>query len=130
MKSSKEGEFREEASSIAEKKRNKISEYAQILMAINNVEERCLNRKYEDKNIKGGATQKQSNIRHQVVDAENKPKDYNNFNRRGQFAIYQLKAIYAYLNDFKSMADHLQRDPEKKGITEMIQKKKAAGEFI
>ena len=100
-------------------------------MAINNIEERCLNRKYNDKDNKG-QKEKQSNIRHQVTDQENKPRDYNNFNRRGQFAVYQLKAIYAYLNDFKSMADHLQKDTEKngKGIQEMIQKKKAQGDFI
>lgn len=91
-------------------------------MAINNIEERCLNRKYSAK--------EKANIRHQVTDQDNKPKDYNNFNKRGQFAIYQLKAVYAYLNDFKSIAEHLQKDPEKKGIQEMILKKKTQGEFI
>ena len=99
-------------------------------MAINNIEERCLNRKYEEKTSKSSTTQKQSHIRHQVTDAENKPKDYNNFNKRGQFAIYQLKAIYAYLNDFKHMADHLQKDSTNKNIQEMIQRKKAQGDFI
>ena len=93
------------ASFIAEKKSNKDSEYAQILMSINNIEERCLTRKYN----------KGQKEKHQVTVQENKPRDYNNFNRRGQFAVYQLKAIYAYLNDFKSMADHLQKDTEKKG---------------
>ena len=98
-------------------------------MAVNNIEDRCLNRKYSDKDNKVGPKEK-SNIRHQVIDQENKPKDYNNFNKRGQFAIYQLKAIKLYLNDFKSMADTFMKDSDQKNIQEMIQKKKAQGDFI
>jgi len=62
-------------------------------MAIENIEQKCLNRKST-----------RSGVRHPVNAAP--PKDlFNSFDARCTFAKLQLKAIQNYMKDFKEISD-------------------------
>ena len=67
-----EKSLKDEAEDVSAKKRGKISELAQILMAINNIESKCLENK---------ATK----LRHFVKDTK-KPSDFDNLQERGEYA--------------------------------------------
>jgi hypothetical protein len=94
---------------VRSKRLNKVSELAQILMAIDNIETRCF-----EKPNKGNKTA----VKH-VIPPDKKPKDlYDNAIKRSEYAKDQLGAIKNYLADYKeilkcvkeedkSIADHL-----------------------
>ena len=62
-------------------------------MAINNIETKCLE-------------MKATKLRHHVKDAK-KPADFDNLQERGLYAKLQLKAIGAYMKDYKEMREGL-----------------------
>ena len=86
-------ELKDQAEEISAKKRGKISEFAQILMAINNIETKCLE-------------MRATKIRH-VVKEGKKPADFDNLQERGLYAKLQLKAIGSYMKDYKQMREGL-----------------------
>ena len=118
-----QNELKAEAEEIGQKKRDKITEFAQILMAINDLEDKC--RKRSEKDEKDRNSYK-STIRHQVNGKE--PHDlFNSFGARCQYARSQLKAIQNYLRDFKEVKRVLEENPE---VQQFIHKKREKGEFI
>ena len=90
----------------------KITQLSRILMAINNLEQFCHERKDKD-----GKTSNQLNYDTQLLYPEHKDlecvhnKHFNNYNERKIFAMDQLVIIGQYLNDFGAI---LQKFPELK----------------
>ena len=88
-----------------------MSELAQILMAIDNIEQKCLNREYGREY--DGKSNRQAILRHKIVDKK-KPKNYNDFEERHDFAKVQLSKIENYAQDFKEIVKGLRADKEVK----------------
>lgn len=94
-----------------------MSELARILMAVDNLEKKCLNRR------------ERSALQYPMsaVNLED-PKNFNMFNKRATYAKAQLQFIEQYLKDFS----HIIKDiKEKKGtLMEEMNKKKSNHEVI
>ena len=79
-----------------------MSELAQILMAIDNIEQKCFNRQY-DREYEGKSNRLVI-LKHQVpVESNQKPKNYDNFDERHAYAKKQLQVIETYAQDFKEI---------------------------
>ena len=89
-------DLRDKAEEVSAKKLGKISEFAQILMAINNIEAKC-------------TSMKSLKLRHSVAkDDKNIPDEkeaYNDLAGRGVYAKLQLKAIGTYIKDYKAITE-------------------------
>ena len=85
-----------EAEEISSKKLGRVSELAQILMAIENIEQKCLERK--------GTKQM---VRHPVP-LEQKPKNFDDLEKSVKFAKLQLGAIKNYLLDYIEIHKNVQ----------------------
>jgi chromosome segregation ATPase len=116
-----QNELKAEAEEVSAKKRGRITEFSQVLMAIDNIEQKCLERcQAKDK------TGFKSGIRHPVNGVV--PRDlFNSFDQRSAYAKQQLKAIYNYLRDFKEMSQNLLGQQDK---NQMVATLKDRGEFI
>lgn len=82
-----------ESERVNSNKLNNMSQLAQILMAIENIEQKCFNRKY-DKEY-SGKSNRSAILPHQIKDAT-KPKNFNNFDERHAYAKKQLEVIERY----------------------------------
>jgi len=112
-----QNKFKAEAEEINAKKRGRMSEFAQLLMAIDNIEQRCFKRQR-----KGSKTM----VRHPINDPP--PKElFDSFDKRCVYAKQQLKAIQSYLKDFKIMSESLLTEVP---IKQAIQQKRDKNEFI
>jgi chromosome segregation ATPase len=89
--------LKSEAEESSSKKLSKVSELARILMAINNLESRCLNRK-EKSALKYPLQQ--------LVNLDD-PKNFNMFKERQVYAKAQLVFIEQYLKDFKTIVQNI-----------------------
>ena len=89
--------LKSEAEETSSKKLSKVSDLARILMAIDNLENRCLNRK--DKSALKYPLQ-------QYVGLDD-PKNFNLFKHRAIYAKAQLTFIAQYLNDFKTIVKNI-----------------------
>jgi len=90
-------DLRDEAEEVSAKKLGKVSEFAQILMAINNIEAKC-------------NTMQSLKLRHTVSATQKNPTDkeaYNDLQSRGVYAKLQLKAIGTYIKDYKAITEDL-----------------------
>jgi hypothetical protein len=85
--------LKSEAEETSSKKLSKVSDLARILMAIDNLEKRCLNRK-EKSALKYPLQQ--------LVNLED-PKNFNMFKQRAVYAKAQLTFIQQYLEDFNAI---------------------------
>ena len=56
-----------------------MSELAQIFMAIENIEQKCFNRKYDQEY---GKSNRGAILKHPVISDTPKPKNYNDFDER------------------------------------------------
>lgn len=116
----KQNELKTEADEVRSKRLNKVSELAQILMAIDNIETTCLTGK-------GSGTKNPP--RHPVQDIESKPKDlYNNPIKRVEYAKKQLVSIKNYLTDYKLI--HQNVIEQDKQIGNYVQSLKDKNELI
>ena len=109
-------ELNAESEKVKSKALNKMSELAQMLMAIDNIENKCFNRTYD--RAYGSKSSRQAVLKHAIQDT-NKPKNYNDFDERHAYAKKQLTVIEAYAVDFKEIRDGLMNDNEKdpEGLT-------------
>ena len=89
--------LKSEAEETSSKKLSKVSDLARILMAIDNLENRCLNRKE-----KSGLKYPLSSL----VGLED-PKNFNLFKQRSVYAKEQLRFIEQYLLDFQSIVSNI-----------------------
>ena len=105
-----------EAEEISSKRLGKVSELAQILMAIDNIEAKCFGRKGT-----------KSTVRH-LLPIETKPKNFDDLNESTRFAKLQLAAIKNYMSDYKEIHKNVQRDD--KEVAEFLQKLKDNNELI
>lgn len=105
-----------EAEEISSKRLGKVSELAQILMAIDNIEAKCFGRKGT-----------KSTVRH-LLPVETKPKNFDDLNESTRFAKLQLAAIKNYMSDYKEIHKNVQRDD--KEVAEFLQKLKDNNELI
>ena len=85
-----------EAEEISSKKLGKVSELAQILMAIDNIEQKCSNRQGTKVMVK-----------HQVP-AELKPKNFDDLGASVKFAKLQIAACKNYLFDYIEIHKNVQ----------------------
>lgn len=106
--------LKSEAEETSSKKLSKVSELARILMAIDNLETRCLNRK------------EKSVLRYQVNLED--PKNFNLFNQRSVYAKAQLTFIQQYLEDFTAIIKNVLEKKEEVRIE--IKRKKDNNEII
>lgn len=109
-------ELSSESEEAKSKKLRQMSELAQILMAIDNIEQKCLNRTY-DKSY--GKSSRQAILQHPVKDDGLKPKNYNDFDERHVYAKKQLAMINNYALDFKEIVSGLlsdKGDKDKEGV--------------
>jgi seryl-tRNA synthetase len=119
-------DLKDDAEEVAAKKLGKVSEFAQILMAINNIEAKC--------------TSMQSlKLRHTVSLTVKKPPDseaYNDLASRGTYAKFQLRAIGTYIKDYKAITEGLQagnfvtNPSEQNEVREFINNLKMKNEYI
>jgi chromosome segregation ATPase len=110
--------LKSEAEESSSKKLSKVSELARILMAINNLESRCLNRK-EKSALKYPLQQ--------LVNLDD-PKNFNMFKERQVYAKAQLVFIEQYLKDFKTIVQNIMEKNQK--VKEGIQAKRDNNEII
>ena len=99
-----------EAERVKSKKLQNMSELAQILMAIENIEQKCFNRKYDREY---GKSNRLAILKHAIID-NNKPKNYNDFDERHAYAKKQLAVIDNYAQDFKEIMIGLMADKGEK----------------
>lgn len=111
-------ELNSESDKVKSKKLSKMSELAQILMAIDNIENKCFNRKYERQYEKSNRL---AILKHAIMD-NNKPKNYDHFDERHAFAKKQLAVIENYAQDFKEIVNGLKNDRENADVRQMLQK--------
>ena len=108
-----------EAEEVRSKRLNKVSELAQILMAIDNIETRCF-----EKPNKGN----KAAVKH-VIPIDKKPKDlYDNAIKRSEYAKDQLGAIKNYLADYKEILRCVKE--EDKSIADYLNQLKDRNELI
>lgn len=110
--------LKSEAEESSSKKLSKVSDLARILMAIDNLESRCLNRK-EKSALKYPLQQ--------LVNLED-PKNFNMFKQRQVYAKAQLVFIEQYLKDFQSIVQNIMEKNQK--VKEGIQAKRDNNEII
>jgi hypothetical protein len=110
--------LKSEAEETSSKKLSKVSDLARILMAIDNLEKRCLNRK-EKSALKYPLQQ--------LVNLED-PKNFNMFKQRQVYAKAQLVFIEQYLKDFQSIVQNIMEKNQK--VKEGIQAKRDNNEII
>eukprot|EP00347_Sterkiella_histriomuscorum_P020865 403336168 len=110
--------LKSEAEESSSKKLNKVSDLARILMAIDNLESRCLNRK------------ERSALKYPLNSLMNleDPKNFNLFVKRKEYAKAQLHFIEQYLRDFKAIIDNVMAN--RQDIKLEIKKKKDNNEII
>jgi len=110
--------LKSEAEETSKKKLSKVSDLARILMAIDNLENRCLNRK--DK----------SALKYPLLQYTGKddPKNFNLFKERAIYAKHQLHFIAQYLKDFRTIVETIHETKE--GIRMKIKEKKDNNEII
>ena len=106
--------LKSEAEETRQKKSSKISDLARILMAIDNLEKRCLNRK-EKSALKYPLQQ--------LVNLED-PKNFNMFKQRAVYAKAQLTFIQQYLEDFNAIIKNVLEPSAPKDDKEKAELKK------
>ena len=106
---------------MSSKKLSKVSDLARILMAIDNIETRCLNRK--DKSVLKYPVQQ---LNPALVD----PKNFNHFKQRSEYAKGQLTQIQQYLSDYKAIISNIYNDKDHEYIKTTIKQKKDNNEII
>ena len=119
-----------ESENVKSKKLKQMSELAQILMAIDNIEQKCYNRNY---NQNYGKSSRQAILKHNIPDDGIKPKNYNDFDERHGYAKKQLAVIDNYAQDFKEIVSGLMADKgdkDKEGVYQMYQNHKNQGLII
>ena len=107
--------LKSEAEETSSKKLSKISDLARILMAINNIEVKCYNRK------------ENSRLKYAMTGLDD-PKNFNNFKLRSVYAMEQLKLIEQYLTDFQKIVENVYT--ENPDIKLKIKEKKDNNEII
>lgn len=112
-------QLKSEAEESSSKKLGKVSELARILMAIDNLEKRCLNRKEQNSFLKYPL-----NILMNLED----PKNFNMFQKRKEYAKAQLLFIEQYLRDFKAVVENVSTN--KQEIKEELKKRRENNEII
>jgi chromosome segregation ATPase len=95
-----QNKLKAEAEEVSSKKLGKVSELAQILMAIDNIEVKCFNRQ--------GTKQM---VRHVLPSDEEKPKNFDDLEKSVRYAKMQLSAVKNYLFDYKKIYENIQ-DPK------------------
>lgn len=112
------GELNTESEKMKSKKLSRMSELAQILMAIDNIEQKCFNRKYDESY---GKSNRQSILKHQVpVDSNMRPRNYDDFVERHGFAKKQLDVIDHYAQDFKEIVNGLNNNKENAEVRRLL----------
>lgn len=111
--------LKSEAEEVSSKKLSKVSDLARILMAIDNLENRCLNRK-EKSALKYPVQQ----LNPALVD----PKNFNLFKQRSDYAKGQLTQIEQYLSDYQAIISNIYIKHE--NIKATIKQKKDNNEII
>jgi len=120
-------QLKSEAEESSSKKLGKVSELARILMAIDNLEKRCLNRKEQNSFLKYPL-----NILMNLED----PKNFNIFQKRSKFFLIffveeyakaQLTFIEQYFKDFKAVVDNVNN---KQDIKDELKKRRENNEII
>ena len=104
---------------MSSKKLSKVSDLARILMAIDNIETRCLNRK--DKSVLKYPVQQ---LNPALID----PKNFNHFKQRSDYAKGQLTQIQQYLSDFQVIISNIYKEHDV--IKSTIKQKKDNNEII
>lgn len=94
-----------------------MSQLAKILMAIENIEQKCFNRKYDREY--NGKSNRLAILKHAIV-PNNKPKTFNDFIERHAYAKKQMAVIDNYALDFKEIAQGLYAD---KQVSAMLARK-------
>lgn len=92
--------LKDEAAEISSKKNNKISELAQILMAIENIEQKCFKREGT-----------KSAVKHNIPNIDQKPQNFDNLEASVNFAINQLNVIKYYMADYIEIIKAVEQDP-------------------
>ena len=112
--------LKSEAAEISSKKLSKISELAQILMAINNIEQTCFNRVSKLRIVKHNIT----------VDkpGDEKPANYDDLTKSVVYANKQLKVLKYYMTDYVEIIKGCQS--ENKEVQEYLNKLKDRNELI
>ena len=110
--------LKSEAEEVSSKKLSKVSDLARILMAIDNLETRCLNRK------------EKSALKYplQQLLGLSDPKNFNLFKQRSEYAKAQLQFIEQYLLDFQQIIKSVYEKRE--DIKAAIKQKKDNNEII
>jgi len=120
-------QLKSEAEESSSKKLGKVSELARILMAIDNLEKRCLNRKEQNSFLKYPL-----NILMNLED----PKNFNMFQKRSKFFLIffveeyakaQLTFIEQYFKDFKAVVENVNN---KQDIKDELKKRRENNEII
>ena len=88
------------------KKLGKVSELAQILMAIDNIESKCRSRE----------TTAKLTVRHNVPEDERPKNNFDDMVQSVKFAKLQLGAVKNYMFDFKEIYKNVQSHENKQEI--------------
>ena len=108
-----------EAEEVRTKRLSKVSELAQILMAIDNIETNC---------FEGKGSGTKTTVKH-YLPLENKPKNlYDDATQRVKYAKLQLVAIRNYLADYKEI--HKNVIEQDKTIADYLNQMKDRNELI
>jgi len=91
--------LKSEAEETTNKKLQKVTELSRVLMAIHNLEQRCLHRK-EKSTLKYNL---------QTYTSMLEPKNFDKFVERVDYGKHQLRFIEQYLHDFREMVVMLER---------------------
>lgn len=109
-----------ESEKVKSKKLSRMSELAQILMAIDNIEQKCFKREYKEQY---GKSNRLAILKHSVqVENNMRPKNYDNFDERHAYAKKQLAVIDNYAQDFKEITNGLMQDKEVKDMLKKNEK--------
>lgn len=98
-----------------------MSDFAQILMAVDNVENKCS--KYGQTDEEGAGVKNRSNLRRPVVmhpSMTQKPKHFEITDMRVDFAIRQLNAIKGFVGDLKEINGQLRLTPQLASVFQQI----------
>lgn len=87
------------------KKLDETSEVGQILMSIENLYNKCINRKRADESKKVRQA-----IQYTVSNDQEPLKNFNNIKKRGDLALVQLSLIENHMLDFQSLIDTMMGD--------------------
>ena len=97
--------IQENVQAQASKARDKMSDFSQVLMAINNLDNKCQEYGQEDEHGKKKSTLR-FNI--QMDDFPTRPQAFNITDNRVKFAIQQLKGIKIFLSDLVAINKDLE----------------------